>query len=182
LAIKAHRDYYRDKYHIYHPELICCESAHAAVDKACDLLHIRLIKVPMESGSYELDVQALTGAVTANTILLYASAPSFPHGAIDPIEHMAAIAHTHDIGLHVDCCLGGFVLPFARQLGHDIPAFDFSVKGVTSMSIDTHKYGFALKGSSVLLYSNPDIRQAQYFCYPEWTGGLYTTPTVPTAC
>ena len=174
--------------------MICSESAHAAVDKACDLLNIRLIKVPMVTvtataahtdssiksmtSSYEIDLHALKRQITANTILIYASAPSFPHGAIDPIEAMAALARTHDIGLHVDCCLGGFVLPFAKKLRYDIPNFDFTVSGVTSMSIDTHKYGFALKGSSVLLYSNRDIRQAQYFCYPDWTGGLYTTPTV----
>lgn len=114
LAIKAHRDYYRDKYHIYSPELVCCVSAHAAVDKACDLLGIRLIKVPMVTqnsrssyGHYEVNVAAMRQAISANTILLYASAPSFPHGAIDPVEELGQLARSHDIGLHVDCCLGG---------------------------------------------------------------------------
>jgi hypothetical protein len=82
------------------------------------------------------------------------------------------------IGLHVDCCLGGFILPFAKKLGYSIPDFDFHVPGVSSMSLDTHKYGYALKGTSVLLYSNKELRQAQYFCYADWTGGLYTTPTL----
>lgn len=78
----------------------------------------------------------------------------------------------------MDCCLGGFVLPFAKKLGYPVPPFDFSVPGVTSMSLDTHKYGYALKGTSVLLYAHRGLRHAQYFCYADWTGGLYTTPTI----
>ena len=108
----------------------------------------------------------------------YASAPSFPHGAIDPIEQMSSLALKYDVGLHVDCCLGGFILPFAAQCGVAIPRFDFSLVGVTSMSLDTHKYGCALKGSSVVLYRSAELRHCQYFCYGDWTGGLYTTPTL----
>jgi sphinganine-1-phosphate aldolase len=84
----------------------------------------------------------------------------------------------YNIGLHVDCCLGGFVLPFAKKMGFNIPDFDFSVPGVTSMSLDTHKYGFALKGTSVVLYRDKALRHSQYFCYADWTGGMYTTPTI----
>ena len=101
---------------------------------------------------------------------LFLPLPLHLQGAIDPISDLAAIALEHDIGLHVDCCLGGFVLPFAKKLGYPIPAFDFGCKGVTSMSMDTHKYGYALKGTSVLLYAHKELRHAQYFCYADWTG------------
>ena len=110
--------------------------------------------------------------------MLYSSAPTFPQGIIDPISELSKIAVRHGVGLHVDCCLGGFVLPFAKKLGYDIPDFDFTLPGVTSMSCDTHKYGYAAKGTSVVLYRNKELRRCQYFCYPEWTGGLYVTPTI----
>lgn len=179
LAIKTHKDYYRDRiFPVSHPEIICCVSAHASVDKACDLMSIRLIKVPMDPITFKCDPRAVARAISRNTILIYASAPSFAQGAIDPVEELAALAKRHGVGLHVDCCLGGFVLPFAAKLGYAIPAFDFTVDGVTSMSLDTHKYGYALKGTSVVLYRTPELRSYQYFCYPRWTGGLYTTPTL----
>lgn len=179
LAIKAHRDYYCKMYSIQEPELVCCTSAHAAVDKACDLMNIKLIKVPMdERKNYKADVAAMRAAVGPNTIMLYASAPSYPQGVIDDIEELSALASKQQIGLHVDCCLGGFVLPFMRKLGYPVPPFDFALPGVTSMSLDTHKYGYALKGASVVLYRTKELRHAQYFCYSDWTGGMYTTPTI----
>jgi sphinganine-1-phosphate aldolase len=178
LAIKSHRDYYCKKYGIKHPELIAATSAHAAVDKACDMMNIRLIKIPIDAVTCKANVSAIANAISPNTILIYSSAPSYPQGVIDPISELAKIAHHHDVGLHVDCCLGGFVLPFAKKLGYNIPDFDFTIQGVTSMSLDTHKYGYALKGTSVVLYRSRELRQAQYFCYADWSGGLYTTPTI----
>eukprot|EP00600_Ochromonadales_sp_CCMP1393_P002074 CAMPEP_0174979846 /NCGR_PEP_ID=MMETSP0004_2-20121128/15025_1 /TAXON_ID=420556 /ORGANISM="Ochromonas sp., Strain CCMP1393" /LENGTH=598 /DNA_ID=CAMNT_0016231453 /DNA_START=63 /DNA_END=1859 /DNA_ORIENTATION=- len=178
LAIKAHRDHYRDLHGITAPEMVVGNSAHAAVDKACDMMGIKLIKVGLDPLTFKIDVRALRAAIGPNTIMLYASAPSYPHGAIDPVKQMGQIALKYQIGLHVDCCLGGFVLPFAKKMGFNIPEFDFSVPGVTSMSVDTHKYGYALKGTSVVLYRSKELRQAQYFCYADWTGGMYTTPTI----
>jgi len=178
LAIKTHRDYYRRKAGITAPEMVACVSAHAAVDKACEMLGVKLIKVPMRTDDHAIDVRALTASITSNTVLLYSSAPSFPQGVIDPISELGAIASYYDVGLHVDCCLGGFVLPFAKKLGYDIPPFDFGVRGVSSMSLDTHKYGYALKGTSVVLYRDSKLRAAQYFLYPEWPGGFYTTATI----
>eukprot|EP01038_Epipyxis_sp_PR26KG_P010999 gene10999-14773_t len=178
LAIKTHREYYREHYGITNPEMICAVSAHAAVDKGCELMNIKLIKVPVDPATYRIDLNALVRAIGPNTILMYASAPSYPQGAIDPVAEMGKIATYYNIGLHVDCCLGGFVLPFAKKLGYDVPAFDFSVPGVTSMSLDTHKYGYALKGTSVVLYRTPELRHAQYFCYSQWTGGMYVTPSI----
>lgn len=178
LAIKSHRDYYRAKYHIQHPEMVACITAHAAVDKACDMMGIKLIKVRMDPVTCKVDVNAVRRAIGPNTIMLYSSAPNYPQGVIDPIRELGKLAVRYNIGLHVDCCLGGFILPFAKKLGYNVPDFDFSIPGVTSMSLDTHKYGYALKGTSVVLYRNRDIRQCQYFCYADWTGGLYTTPTI----
>jgi glutamate/tyrosine decarboxylase-like PLP-dependent enzyme len=158
--------------------MIVATSAHAAVDKACDLMNIKLIKLEPDPVTFRMDLQALVRNITPNTIMTYASAPSYPHGAIDPVQQMSDIAVRYGIGLHVDCCLGGFVLPFAKKLGYNIPDFDFGLPGVSSMSLDTHKYGYALKGTSVCLYRNKELRHAQYFCYAEWTGGMYTTPTI----
>mmetsp|Transcript_29804 Transcript_29804/g.54574 ORF Transcript_29804/g.54574 Transcript_29804/m.54574 type:complete len:617 (-) Transcript_29804:2399-4249(-) len=178
LAIKAHRNYYAKRRGISHPELICCSSAHAAVDKACDMLGIRKIAVPSDSKTFTLSAKAVQKYITSNTLLIYASAPSYPQGVIDPIEELSAVAQRFDIGLHVDACLGGFVLPFAAKLGYDIPKFSFDCPGVTSMSVDTHKFGYASKGTSVVLYRDKELRHAQYFCYSKWTGGMYATATI----
>jgi len=178
LAIKAHRDYYRLHHNITKPEMIVGTSAHAAVDKACDLMNIKLIKIDLDPITYRINLNSLKNAIGPNTIMMYASSPSYPHGAIDPIAEMSQLAIQYNIGLHVDCCLGGFILPFAKKLGYIIPEFTFALPGVTSMSLDTHKYGYALKGTSVVLYRTKELRHAQYFCYADWTGGMYTTPTI----
>ncbi|GMH64415.1 hypothetical protein TrST_g2494 [Triparma strigata] len=178
LAAKAHREYYCKRRGIKHPEIISCTTAHAAIDKACEILCCRNVKIPYDPDTYALDIDALEAAITSDTILLYSSAPTFPQGVVDPIKKLSDLAVKHDVGLHVDCCLGGFVLPFAKKLGYPVPEFDFTLQGVTSMSCDTHKYGYASKGTSVVLYRNKELRRCQYFCYPEWTGGLYVTPTI----
>jgi sphinganine-1-phosphate aldolase len=178
LAIKAHREHYGIRRYIQHPELICGPTAHAAVDKACELMGIRKVVVKDDEEDFVLNPQSVDRLITSNTILIYASAPNYPQGVIDPVEELSKIALKYDIGLHVDACLGGFVLPFAKQLGYDIPSFDFTNAGVTSMSVDTHKYAYASKGTSVVLYRDEELRRAQYFPYANWTGGLYSTPTI----
>jgi sphinganine-1-phosphate aldolase len=135
------------------------------------------VRVPVGS-DLRADVGAMRRAVTRDTVALVGSAPGFPHGVIDPIEELAAFARSRGIGFHTDACLGGFVLPWARRLGRDVPAFDFSVPGVTSMSADTHKFGFAAKGTSVVLYRDRELRSHQYFTATEWPGGLYFSPTL----
>jgi glutamate/tyrosine decarboxylase-like PLP-dependent enzyme len=117
-------------------------------------------------------------AVTKHTIALVGSAPSFPHGAVDPIPELAELAHARRIGLHVDACLGGFILPWAERLGYPVPVFDFRLPGVTSMSADTHKYGYAAKGTSVVLYRGYARRRYQYYAVADWPGGLYFSPTM----
>jgi sphinganine-1-phosphate aldolase len=121
LAAKTHRDYYRWKHGITKPEIVACVSAHAAIDKACELLSIKLIQVPMDPKTFKCDVRAVEWAITPNTIMIYSSAPQFPQGVIDPISALSDLAVRYGTGLHVDCCLGGFVLPFAKKLGYDIP-------------------------------------------------------------
>ncbi|MEN6300115.1 MAG: pyridoxal-dependent decarboxylase, partial [Anaerolineaceae bacterium] len=115
--------------------------------------------------------------ITDNTIVMVGSAPQFPHGIIDPIEELSEIARKRGIGFHTDACLGGFILPWAEKLGYDVPPFDFRLPGVTSMSADTHKYGYAAKGTSVVLYRGKQLRHHQYFVTTEWPGGLYFSPT-----
>jgi glutamate/tyrosine decarboxylase-like PLP-dependent enzyme len=178
LAIKAHVVHYGKQRGIVHPELICGSTAHAAVDKACDVFGIRKVMLDCNNGrDYTLDPQQVEKYITSNTIMIYGSAPNYPQGTIDPIVQLGQLAQQYDIGLHVDACLGGFVLPFAVQLGYQYPQFDFQVPGVTSMSADTHKYGYATKGTSVLLYRDNALRHAQYFTYGQWSGGMYCTPT-----
>mmetsp|Transcript_4747 Transcript_4747/g.14349 ORF Transcript_4747/g.14349 Transcript_4747/m.14349 type:complete len:587 (-) Transcript_4747:174-1934(-) len=174
LATKAHRDLAREERGVSRGEVVACATAHAAVEKACDVLGLRLVLVPARD-DMRLDLAAMRRAVTADTILLYASAPQFPHGVVDDVAAVSELARAHGVGCHVDCCLGGFILPFLPEA----PPFDFALPGVTSMSVDTHKYGYSPKGTSVVLYRSPRYRKYQYFCFPDWTGGLYATATLP---
>lgn len=176
LAMKAYRDQAREERGIEHPEIIAPTTAHAAFDKAAQYFNIRLRKIPV-GPDFRADVNATRRAINRNTIALVGSAPSFPHGAIDPIEALSELARSKGIGFHTDACLGGFVLPWAKRLGYPVPAFDFDLPGVTSMSADTHKYGYAPKGSSVILYRSPELRRYQYYSTADWPGGLYFSPT-----
>ncbi|XP_059656632.1 sphingosine-1-phosphate lyase isoform X3 [Cornus florida] len=177
LAVKSSRDYMKAKKRITRPEMIIPESAHSAYDKAAQYFNIKLWRVPVNK-EFQADVRAIKRFINRNTILIVGSAPGFPHGIIDPIEELGELAFGFGICFHVDLCLGGFVLPFARKLGYPIPPFDFSVEGVTSISVDVHKYGLAPKGTSVVLYRNHDIRKHQFVAVTEWSGGLYVSPTI----
>jgi len=179
MACKAARDFARETRGVTAPEIIFAVSAHAAFDKAASYFGLRVRRVPVDADLC-IDLAAVRRAVNRNTVLLVGSAPGFPHGVLDPIEGLAAIARRHRIPLHVDACLGGFCLPFVRLLaaGRGLPRFDFSVPGVTSMSADMHKYGLAHKGVSVVLYSDRALRRCQFSCTTEWTGGLYISPTI----
>lgn len=184
MAMKAYREFGRAR-GIRQPEIVACVTAHASFDKAADYFGMKLVHVPCDPRTFCLDFQAAKRAITANTVVVVCSAPSYPQGVIDPVgplaEHLKELQRSRgwDIGLHVDSCLGGFLAPFVRQLdGHSLPPFDFSVRGVTSISADTHKYGFSPKGTSVLMYATRELRQCQYFTAPKWTGGIYATPTM----
>ncbi|CAA7396262.1 unnamed protein product [Spirodela intermedia] len=177
LAVKSSRDYMRMKKGISNPEMIIPESAHSAYDKAAQYFRIKIWRVRVNK-DFQADVKEIRRYVNKNTFLIVGSAPGFPHGVIDPIEELGGLAYKYGICLHVDLCLGGFVLPFARKLGYPLPPFDFSVRGVTSISTDVHKYGLAPKGTSVVLYRNHKIRKHQFVAVTEWSGGLYVSPTI----
>lgn len=174
-AVKASRDYMAQRRGITHPEMVIGESAHAAFFKAAEYFKIRLIKVQVDK-DFRLTGAAVKRAMSRNTVLVVASSPGFPHGVVDHVTDIAREAQSAGVPCHSDACLGGFVLPFARKLGFNVPAFDFSVPGVTSMSVDTHKFGMAHKGTSVVLYRWPSLRQHQYTAITDWTGGLYISP------
>lgn len=178
MAVKAHREWGLREKGITEPELIIPATAHAAFDKACEALRIKLVKLPVDQKTFLVDPRLVESRINGNTVLIVGSAPNYPQGTIDPIAELSKVARRNGVGLHVDCCLGGFVLPFAKELGYDIPTFDFSLPGVTSMSCDTHKYGFATKGTSVVLFRDKALREHMYWCYADWTGGLYCTPTM----
>ncbi len=176
LAMKTYRDQARDQRKITKPEMIVPTTVHAAFEKAAQYFNIKMVRVPVDS-EYKADVAATQNALSKNTIVIVGSAPSFPHGIIDPIEELSELAKTHGIGFHTDACLGGFLLPWAEKLDYNIPAFDFRLPGVTSISADTHKYGYAAKGTSVVLYRGTELRHYQYYTTTEWPGGMYFSPT-----
>ena len=177
LAMKAYRDWARQTKGITQPEMVRPTTAHAAFDKAADYFGIKNVRVPI-GDDFRAEVQAMKAAITDNTVVIVGSAPQFPHGLIDPIEELSEIARERGIGFHTDGCLGGFLLPWAEKLGYDVPRFDFRLPGVTSMSADTHKYGYAAKGTSVVLYRGHDLRHFQYFTTTDWPGGFYCSPTL----
>jgi sphinganine-1-phosphate aldolase len=176
LAMKAYRDWARDTKGITEPEMVAPTTAHAAFDKAAEYFCIKMRRVPVGK-DYRADAKAMQAAITDNTVVMVGSAPQFPHGVIDPIEELSEMARERGIGFHTDGCLGGFILPWAEKLGYAVPPFDFRLPGVTSMSADTHKYGYAAKGTSVVLYRGRKLRHYQYFVTTEWPGGLYFSPT-----
>ena len=176
LAMKTYRDWARAERGITRPEVIAPSTAHVAFDKAAHCFGISLVRVPVRQDTCA-DVEETRRAIGRNTICLVGSAPAFPHGGIDPIAELSELARARQLGFHTDACLGGFVLPFARQLGAPVPAFDFALPGVTSISADTHKYGYAAKGTSVVLYRSAELRRHQYFTATDWPGGMYLSPT-----
>ncbi len=175
-AVLAYRDWARAERGVTTPNLIKPETAHPAFDKACHLFGVELRRAPVDPVTTEVDVDWVADHLDASTIALVGSACNYGYGTIDPIGQLSDLALRHGVGLHVDGCLGGFILPFGQRLGYDVPAFDFRVPGVTSISADTHKYGYAFKGSSVVVFRRRELRNAQYFYLTDWTGGKYCSP------
>lgn len=163
---------------IEYPEIIVPASAHSAFKKAGDYFRMKVTRVPVDPRTRQVNLGAMAGAISKNTVALVSSAPQFPHGIVDQIQEIAQLARKNGIGMHVDCCLGGFIVPFMEKAGFEMEPFDFRVKGVTSISADTHKYGYAPKGTSVIMYANKELRQRQYFVDPMWQGGIYASPTI----
>ena len=175
LAVMAARDWARTKKPTPdQPEILIPEAAHPGFDKAAHLMDLKPVRLS-QSPQYRANATQLENAVTPNTIMIIGSAPSYPYGITDPICEIADIAQRHRLWCHVDACHGGFILPFARQLGRNTPDFDFSVAGVTSISVDIHKLGYANKGVSALLLANSDLQKYQQYTFTNWPAGLYTT-------
>ncbi len=177
LAIKTYRDQAKAERGISRPNMVAPVTAHAAFDKASQYFGVELRKTAIGSDC-RADVAAAKRAVDRNTICMIGSAPAFAHGMVDPIDELSSYAKQRGIGFHTDACLGGFVLPWARELGRAVPEFDFRLPGVTSISVDTHKYGYAAKGTSVLLHRSKAQRKFQWFTITDWPGGMYMSPTI----
>jgi sphinganine-1-phosphate aldolase len=179
-ALVAYREHARETRGVTRPNFVKPETGHAAFDKGCHLFGIELRKAPVDPATTLVDVDAVADLIDENTIAVMGSAGNYAYGTVDPIADLAALAVDRGVGMHVDACLGGFILPFAEELqselGVKIPEFDFRVPGVTTISADTHKYGYAFKGSSALLFRDKALRNAQYFHLLDWSGGKYMSP------
>jgi len=176
LAVKTYRDRAREENrHLDAPEMILPESAHVAFLKAAHYFDVKPVLAPLMS-DFTVDASAVEKLISKNTIMIVGSAPNYPFGTIDSIEQLSEIAIKHSLPLHVDACLGGFLLPFLEKSGRSIPPFDFRVPGVTSISADVHKYGYAAKGASTLLYRNMDYLKYQFFVEENWPGGVFASP------
>ena len=172
-ALHAMRAWAREnKAEITTPEIVAPYSTHSTVHKTAKYLDIKVVVVP-QLDDLTADVDALEEVIGANTIGIVGSAPNWPYGHVDPIERLGQIAQARDLWLHVDACVGGYVLPFMRELGEDIPAYDLSVPGVRSMSADLHKYGYAPKPCSTILWRSQAEQAHHYVPVTEWACGLY---------
>lgn len=178
MACKAYRDYALEVNGIRRPEMVIPITAHSAFDKAAQYLKIRVRYVPINPISTQVDINAMKKAITSNTIMLVGSAPNFPYGTMDDILAISNLGVENNIPVHVDSCLGGFLTAFMAEAGYPVPICDFRLPGVTSISVDTHKYGFTPKGSSVVLYREKKYRHHQYTVTTDWPGGVYGSPTV----
>ncbi|KAF7985068.1 hypothetical protein HWV62_8929 [Athelia sp. TMB] len=186
MAVKTYRDWARAVKGITAPEMVIPVSAHAAFDKGAAYLGIKIHTIPVDPVTRKVDIKHVKRAINPNTIMLVGSTINFPDGNQDDIVALGQLAHAHNIGLHVDCCLGSFIVPYLEKAGlangeageYAIQPFDFRVRGVTSISCDTHKYGFAPKGSSVIMYKDSELRKHQYYVNPEWVGGVYASPSM----
>ncbi|MCY0991655.1 aspartate aminotransferase family protein [Nannocystis sp. ILAH1] len=179
LAVKTAREWARvHRPDITAPEIIVPATAHAALHKAAHYLDVTLVPTAIDPVSFRADVAAIAAAITPNTILLTASASSYAHGVVDPIAEIGQLALQHELLFHVDGCIGGFLLPYFRRLGARVPEFDLSVPGVTSVSMDFHKYAYAPKGASVIVYRDKALRRHQMYACAGWTGYTVINPTV----
>ena len=177
LAVKTYRDMARAQRKVTAPEMIVPATAHVAWYKAADYFDVKLRFLPLDA-QLHADVGKLAGLINKNTVMVLGSAPEYPHGSIDPIEAMGRITQTRGVPLHVDACVGGFILPFMAMNGVPLPLWDYRVPGVTSMSADLHKYGFAAKGASTITYRHHAMLKHQMFVYTEWPGGMFASPAL----
>ena len=179
LAVKTARDKARAEHpEITQPEMVLPKTAHAAFHKAAHYLSVKPVVVDIDPQTFKVRAEAVRAAITPDTILLVASAPSYSQGVIDPIGEIGKLAREKNLLFHVDACVGGLHLSFMRKLGYDVPDFDFTVRGVTSISTDLHKYGYAAKGCSAIMYRSKELRKYQIFACTDTTGYTLINPTM----
>ncbi|KAI0358513.1 PLP-dependent transferase [Trametes cingulata] len=178
MAVKTYRDWARATKGITEPEMVVPITAHAAFDKGAAYLGVKVHSIPVHPETRQVDLKRVACAINRNTIIIVGSAINFPDGNQDDIVALGKLATKHKVGLHVDCCLGSFIMPFLEEAGFPVQPFDFRVPGVTSISCDTHKYGFAPKGNSVIMYRDAALRRFQYYVNPDWVGGVYASPSI----
>ncbi|MFP4451758.1 MAG: pyridoxal phosphate-dependent decarboxylase family protein [Desulfobacterales bacterium] len=179
LAVKAARDYFRERRpDIKHPEMILPATAHAAFHKAAAYFGLNTVTVPVNPRTFKAGPEEIARHITDNTIFMAGSAPSYTQGVIDPIEELSGLARSRGIWFHTDACMGGFLLPYVKRLGHKIPDFDFTLAGVNSISVDLHKYAYTPKGASLILYRSPELRKYQMFSFSGWLGYTMINPTM----
>ncbi len=172
-AVRVARDRAKAERGVTTPTLVVPHSAHPAFAKGAKYFGLELVQIPL-ADDLRADVRAAERLVDDRTALVAGSAPNYPHGVVDPIPELAALAASRGAPFHTDACVGGFLLPFMERAGREVPPFDFRVPGVTTMSADVHKYGFATKGASVILHrEGAHVLQYQAFLYQDWPGGLY---------
>ena len=174
MAVKTYRDMARAERRVKKPEMIMPETAHVAWFKASEYFGVKIRLVPLLA-DLTPNLKKLKRMINRNTVMVLGSAPEYPHGTIDPIEVMGEIASDRNIPLHVDACVGGFILPFMEMNGEQLPLWDYRVPGVTSISADIHKYGYAAKGASTITYRNLDYLRYQMFVYQNWPGGVFAS-------
>ncbi len=177
-AVLAYREQGRETRGIERPNLVKPETGHVAFDKACHLFGVELRRAEVDPETTLVRPETVAELIDENTIAIMGSAGNYGYGTIDPIADLANLATERGVGMHVDGCLGGYLLPFGEELGLPIPPFDFRVPGVTSISADTHKYGYGLKGTSTLLFRDRELRNRCYFFMPDWSGGKYFSPGI----
>lgn len=178
LAMKTARDWARAVKGITEPNVVLPRTAHPAFDRAAHFLCIRPVRVPTTRTDFRADPAELAKRIDSNTIMLLGSAPNYPFGVFDPVAEIARLAQEHGLWMHVDACVGGFLAPFVRRLGYPIPDFDFSVPGVTSISADLHKYGYAAKGASLMMLREAALQKHQVFDWQDWERGPYVNATM----
>ncbi|MDR3083159.1 MAG: aminotransferase class V-fold PLP-dependent enzyme [Streptomyces sp.] len=178
LAVKTARDHARAMRGVTRPQLVLPSTAHAAFHKAAHYLGLETVMVPVDPTTFRADASAVADAVTDRTALVVASAPSYAHGVMDPVAEIAAAAAERGVLCHVDACIGGWFLPFLARAGRPVEPFGLSVPGVTSISVDLHKYGYVDKGASVVLYRDAELRRHQYFAHAGWPGYPVVNPTM----
>lgn len=175
-AMLAYREHGRHDRGIDRPSVVLPETAHPAFHKGCELFDLEKRLAPIDQESTLVQVDAVADLIDETTVALVGSAGNYGYGTIDPIDQLSALAVERGVGLHVDGCLGGYILPFGEQLGYDVPVFDLRLPGVTTISADTHKYAYGLKGTSTLLFRDEALRRHLYFFQTEWSGGKYMSP------